>query len=124
MRSPGDDPTDSGARRGENAGPGGGDHPENHGVPPTPGAAAFNLEAALLGLAKGDDPWEFLGKVKAYIEAPERHRVYEHFLRLCAGRSRAERDSLGLAGREVFKYRIETFRDDLNRLTAAGREQV
>jgi hypothetical protein len=127
MSSSGDDPQNPGAPRGdgrEKADPRRGDHPENHGVPPTPGVADFTLEAALLGLVKDDNPWEFLAQVRATIEAKERHRAYEHFLLLCAGRSRAERDALGVAGREIFKYRIETFRDDLNRLTAAGAAPV
>lgn len=101
-------------------------HPENaslrDGSAPT--EAAFDFEAQLLELSRKEDPWEYLAYVRDKIDSKDRYRAYEHFLLLVAGRPAIEKDSLGSSGRDIFKYRMETFRADLQRLEASAGDSI
>jgi hypothetical protein len=74
------------------------------------------LTKARRGVPKAQTPWEILTLVRP-LELPDRPQFLQPFLDLASRLPRAERDAVVLAGREVFRYRVATVHEEIDKRT-------
>jgi len=84
------------------------------------------VEALLEQYANEQNVWEYLDTIQHRMRVPpqQRQRFYEQFKALVATRPQAEQDALLTAGQPVFRYRMDTARDDVARLRAHSGDSV
>ena len=80
------------------------------------GQDATEVETLLDRLSDQQNAWELLDDVRAGLQLQERQRCYQQFLSLVANTPKAEQDALISQGRDVFKYQMDTARQDLKKI--------